>query len=68
MRSAASMPLPIFSVVPSFLDSPHRICGPWVSSPGGPLVPAVSLMRGTENALVLMCGTDVGTAACSLFY
>lgn len=45
------MPLPIFIVVPSFLDSPHRTCSPWISSPGGPLVPAVSLMHGTEKAL-----------------
>lgn len=43
-----------------------RVCtGPVapVSSLGGPIVPAVSLMPGMEKALVLMCATDVGTAA-----
>lgn len=31
----------------------------------GPVVPVVFLMPSTEKALMLMCGTDVGTAACS---
>lgn len=56
---------PALNVVPSFLDSPHRTCSPWVISLGGPVVPAASLMPGMEKTLVLMCGTDVGTAPCS---